>query len=140
MEFPSGMSIREAIISSILSTSESGICIGSSCTDGLGEGSVSISIRGSAVDESPSGGGGKRRRRPRMLGEERESLAAFRGSLYGPRELVMDAGPRAISLSPGGTRSSLFPPIGTNGNFFACSLVLVLEIALGADSAGKCVT
>lgn len=130
------MSIREAIISSILSTSESGICTGWSSLDGLGE--YCTSCREGAGEESAGeeGGGGKGRR-PRALGEDREPLVLFLGSLYGPRELMEDPGPCVIALSR--CESSMLPPIGVNGNFSGRFLAVALEIVYGAASAGKCI-
>lgn len=129
------MSIREAMIPSILSTSESGICTGDSSLDGLGE--CCISCRESTGEETLSGGGGKGRCRPRVLGEDREPPILFLGSLYGPRELVADPWPRANALSR--SESSVLLPIGVNGNFSRRFLAVALEIVYGAVSAGKCV-
>lgn len=129
------MSIREAMISSILSTSESGICTGGSTLDGLGE--CCNSCRESTGEETLSGGGGKGRCRPRALGEDREPPVLFLGSLYGPRELVADPGPRAISLSR--RESPVLLLMGAIGNFSGRILAVALEIVYGAVSAGKCV-
>jgi hypothetical protein len=129
------MSIRDAMIPSILSTSESGICTGDSSLDGLGE--YCNSCRESTGEKLLSGGGGKGRCRPRVLGEGKEPPVLSLGSLYGPRELVADPGPRAISLSR--RESPVLLLMGTNGSFSGRILVVALEIVYGAVSAGKCV-
>lgn len=130
------MSIREAIIPSILSTSESGICADGSSLDGLGEWYTSRAE--SAGEETLTGGVGKGRCRLRAL-EDREPPDLLLASLYGLEELVTDPGPRASALSRSESLTPMLLPIGINGNFSGRILAVALEIMYGVASAGNCV-